>query len=378
MGTSVDYSNGIAAIREAHEDSVAILEKWRELIESPGEITLQVRRNGTVYPVTLPSIREAINRYLGGVFEKITLTTGSFEVTLQLDTNGRLTITNENSIPADLIVGDLYARSIYPAAGGTLSIPGNVSISGGTIANAEIQNLIMYGGQAYGTEFKGNTTVSGNATITGTATIRNALVERLETSVIKYRKQTLQWGVEAIVDAQLNTTTSNGLWIGSPSVLERAGIFSSPAWSDCIYVPDPFIATAEEVNVYYGATGDTKVAFAAGYRIPPCLAAMWPYKMYEETADGYRIRWLPFDGQEKRMTYLRTGAVTAASGQVAPILYTSLHTAQAGGGLSAGAAGYVTAKPYACLRYIADVDTAPTPDVVENSASTYHRLYATG
>lgn len=66
MGKSADFSEGIKLIREAHADAVAILEKWRELIDAPGEITLTIKdADGEPRTITLPSIREAINRYLG-------------------------------------------------------------------------------------------------------------------------------------------------------------------------------------------------------------------------------------------------------------------------------------------------------------------------
>lgn len=376
MGKSADFSEGIAVIREAHNDSVAILEKWRELIEGPGEVALSVKGGNGAAPhtITVPSIREAISRYLGGTFEKITLTYNGLSATLSLDEAGNVVIRNADDSLGALSAHRLTVSSIVPESGGVVFY-GDTVLSGGTISRATISAVESYGGEFYNAAFKGNTAISGGAVITGNATIRNAAIAKLNTGTVNYRKQILKWGFEAIVDEQLNGSTAGGLWTGSVEALERAGITETPTWADCIHVPGAFASTAATVKVYYGTPdmGNVLVEHGGGTDFPPCYAAMWPYKMYEAVEGGYRIRWLPLDNEAGRITYLRTGNVATGAGQVVPGFYPYLRVVGAGTPSSVLAPTVMTPPSYICRRLMANLDTiAETPALIVD-----HRLYET-
>lgn len=359
MGKSADFSEGIKLIQEAHADAVAILEKWRELIDAPGEITLTIKDvGGEPHNVTLPSIREAINRYLGGSFERLTLTNGNSTVVIDLDDNGQVVIHNADGTIANFIAANLAASRIIPKNGSSVSILGDTVLSGGVIQNADIRDLTAHTGQIYGAEFKGTTTISGGARITGNANIRNATIKKLNTGLVKYRKQVLKWRVEAIVDEQLVTSVNNGLWVGDPAILERAGIFPEPTWADCIYVPAAWPTSNLQLDVCLGDpyTGnvvitDSSTAFS------PCYAAMWPYKMYEAVEGGYRIRWLPFDDMEGRVTYYRTGDVSASPGSATVLMCSDLQNIGTLTGTEAAVAKRLALSSYACRRFVAAMQT---------------------
>lgn len=355
MGKSADFSEGIKLIREAHADAVSILEKWRELIGAPGEITLTIKDEaGEPYNITLPSIREAIDRYLGGSFERITLSSNGMTVIIELDDNGQVVIRKPDDTAANFIAANLAASRIIPKDGSGISILGNTALSGGTIQNANIQNITAYTGQIFGAEFKGTTTISGSTRVTGSADIRNATIKNLNAGLVKYRKQVLRWGVEAIVDAQLNTSVNNGLWVGDPAILERAGIFPEPTWADCIYIPYAWPTSELAVNVCLGEPHMGEVVIADPVSpFSPFYAAMWPYKMYEEVEGGYRIRWLPLDDMEGRVTYYRTGDVSTSPMNPAVITCNDLRITSSVTGTEALVANRFVLKSYACRRFVA-------------------------
>lgn len=129
MGQSADFSESIKIIQEAHADAVAILEKWRDMLEAQGEIVFSIRNSdGSTAEITLPTIREAINRYLGGVFDQITLTDGNTTVIVRLDADGNVELVNADGFPANLIVGHIAASSIT-GANGQLYIRGSVNLA---------------------------------------------------------------------------------------------------------------------------------------------------------------------------------------------------------------------------------------------------------
>ena len=365
MGKSADFSEGIKLIREAHEDAVAILEKWRELIDAPGEITLTIKdENGEPHDVTLPSIREAINRYLGGSFERITLTNGDSVVGIELDDNGQVVIRNVDSSVTNFITANLAASRIIPKGGSGISILGNTVLSGGVIQNANIQDLTAYTGQIYGAEFKGTTVISGGARITGNAAIRNATIKKLNSGLVKYRKQVLKWGVEAIVDEQLLTSVHNGLWVGDPAVLERAGIFPEPTWADCIHVPTAWPTSGLQLEVCLGDPYMGNIVITDSLAtFSPCYAAMWPYKMYEAVEGGYRIRWLPLDDMEGRVTYYRTGNLATSPGSATVMMCDNLQVVSALTGMEAAVARRFVLNSYACRRFVAAMNTVLNPGV---------------
>lgn len=370
MGKSADFSEGIKLIREAHADAVAILEKWRELIDAPGEITLTIKdADGGSHDVTLPSIREAISRYLGGSFERITLTNGDSAVEISLDDNGQVVIRNAAGTVTNFISANLAASRIIPKNGGGISILGNTSLSGGDIQNAHIRDLTATSGRIYNAEFKGSTSISGGASITGNATIRNATIKKLNTGLVKYRKQVLKWGVEATVDEQLLTSVNNGLWVGDPAILERAGIFPEPTWADCIYVPAAWPTSSLQLEVCLGDPDMGNVVITDSFAaFSPCYAAMWPYKMYEAVEGGYRIRWLPFNDMEGRVTYYRTGDVSASSGSSAVMVCDDLHAVAALTGTEAAVAKRFALNSYMCRRFVAAMQTQVNPGaIVANS-----------
>lgn len=368
MGQSTDFSEGISLIREAHSDATAILEKWRDLIEAPGEISLVVKyADGGTREIVLPTIREAINRYLGGTFEQITLTDGTDKVNIRLNDLGEVELVPEyGTTPANLVATSL-ATSRIVGKNGNLSIVGNVSISGGIISSANIRDLTAYGGQIYGAEFKGSTLISGGARIEGNATIRNASVKSLNMGVVKYRKQVLKWGVVGTMDSSQIGPTANGLWTGNVSALERAGIYSEPTWSDCLYAPNGMITTSNTIQVYWGESGSIPLYSILGNaNFNATFMAMWPYKMYEAVSGGYRIRWLPLDDQIHRITYMRTAGTNAT-------LPISIHENSTGTGVNVKLATERLFSGYGCKRLIAEVETE-TGTGYENK---YHRLYGT-
>jgi hypothetical protein len=375
MGKSTDYSESIKLIREAHGDAVAILEKWRELIDTNGEVTLTIKHgDGTEEAVTLPSIREAISRYLGGTFEEITLTDGTHTIIIGVNDNGDAVIRNPDGSAANLIAANITATQIGPRTGDGIAVLGTTTLSGGTAQNMSIQSLRARSCQILGAEFKGNTTITGGARIEGTAYIRNAEVQNLNAATVKYHKQVLKWGVTGIVDAQLLTSVNDGLWVGDPAVLERAGIFPEPTWTDCIYIPDPWETTALEVVVHLGDQYSGTVPIVNESRtITPYYAAMWPYKMYERVDGGYRIRWLPLDDQEGRIVYYRTGDTAAAGVGATVTMCDDLQVISALTGITANVHSERSLDPYACRRFIAmkTTETGTGTDVTDSL------LYAT-
>jgi len=375
MGKSTDYSESIKLIREAHGDAVAILEKWRELIGANGEVTLTIKHgNGTEEAVTLPSIREAISRYLSGTFEEITLTDGTHTVVIGVNDNGEAVIRNPDGSAANLVVANITASQIGPRTGDGIAILGTTTLSGGTAQNMSIQSLRAHSCQILGAEFKGNTIITGNARIEGTAYIRNAEVQNLNATTVKYHKQVLKWGVTGIVDAQLLTSVSGGLWVGDPAVLERAGIFPEPTWTDCIYIPDPWETTDLEVVVYLDDQYSGAVPIVNEFRtVTPYYAAMWPYKMYEPVDGGYRIRWLPLDDQEGRIVYYRTGDTAAAGIGATVTMCDDLQVISALTGITANVHSERPLDPYACRRFIA----MKTTETGTGTVVTDNLLYAT-
>lgn len=375
MGKSTDYSEGIKLIREAHGDAVAILEKWRELIGASGEVTLAIRHgDGTEETVTLPSIRAAISRYFGGTFEELTLTAGTHTIVIGVNDNGDVVIRNPDGSAANLIAANITASQIGPRTGDGIAVLGTTTLSGGTAQNMSIQGLRARSCQILGSEFKGNTVITGGASIEGTAYIRNAKVQNLNAAMVKYHKQVLKWGITGIVDGQLLTSVNDGLWVGDPAVLERAGIFPEPTWTDCIYIPERWESTDLEVVVHLGDQYSGTVPIVNESRtITPYYAAMWPYKMYERVEGGYRIRWLPLDDQEGRVVYYRTGD-TAAAGVGTPVtICDDLQIISALTGITANVHSERSLDPYACRRFIAmkTTETGTGTDVTDSL------LYAT-
>lgn len=366
MGKSADFSEGIKLIREAHADAVAILEKWRELIDAPGEITLTIKdADGGSHDVTLPSIREAINRYLGGSFERITLTNGDSVIVIELDDNGQVVIRNPDASAANFVAANLAASRIIPKNSNGISILGNTVLSGGVIQNANIHDLTAYTGQIYGAEFKGTTAISGGTRITGNAAIRNATIKKLNSGLVKYRKQVLKWGVEAIVDAQLITSVNNGLWVGDPAILERAGIFPEPTWADCICVPSAWPTSSLQLEVCLGDPSAGDVVITDSFtNFSPCYAAMWPYKMYEAVNGGYRIRWLPLDDMEGRVTYYRTGNVATSPGNDSVIMCDNLHVVSSLTSVDAAVGKRFALNSYACRRFVAAMQSVVNPGAI--------------
>lgn len=370
MGKSTDYSEGIKLIREAHGDAVAILEKWRELIDTNGEVTLTIKHgDGTEETVTLPSIREAISRYLVGTFEELTLTDGTHTIIIGVNDNGDAVIRNPDGSAANLIAANITASQIGPRTGDGIAVLGTTTLSGGTAQNMSIQTLRARSCQILGSEFKGNTIITGGARIEGTAYIRNAEVQNLNAATVKYHKQVLKWGVTGIVDAQLLTSVNDGLWVGDPAVLRRAGIFPEPTWTDCIYIPDPWESTNLEVVVHLGDQYSGTVPIVNESRtITPYYAAMWPYKMYEPVEGGYRIRWLPLDDHEGRVVYYRTGDTAAAGAGPTVTMCDDLQVISALTGITANVHSERSLDPYACRRFIAmkTTETGTGTDVTDS------------
>lgn len=363
MGKSADFSEGIKIIREAHDDAGAILSKWRELIESPGDVTLRVKgSDGEYHDVVMPSIRSAITKYLGSTFESITLDDGHHKVIIRLTSSGTIELVNGSELPANVSAASIIASTIS-GRGGNLTLIGNVQMNGGSISGAEFQDLNANTCQIYGSEFRGQTTISGGATITGSATIHNATVESLNAGIIQYRKQVLDWAHEGTVDSQIAGPVSGGLWTGDVATLERAGIGSAPTWSDCQYIPGSFAASTNTVGIYWGETGTMPVVDTQGNTgIATTFMALWPYKMYEKVGNSYRIRWLPFNNLGHRITYLRTGNL---SGSVYVPLAVKETTGASGPVAMVALQKGITA--YNCRRLISDLET--------DSGETVSRLY---
>lgn len=310
MEKSMDFSEGISLIKEAHSDSIAILEKWRELIEKPGEVTLSIKYgDGAAREITIPTIREAINRYLGGVFEQITLTDGTNTVTVRLNESGNVELVQANGSPSGISVKNLTVSSIR-GTDTVLPIYGNVSFRSGTISNGTVERLEADGGVIYNGTFKGETHIEGATTITGTATIRNANVTSLSTGRMVYRKQVIQWAKEGIIDAQILSPGSTDTWTGSEAALQRAGIYETPTWCDCMYVPGPIGESNSYVKIYWGNTGSIPITYGGSTSIPTPYMALWPYKRYEKVGSAYRIRWLPLNTMDGRISCIRTGTVS--------------------------------------------------------------------
>lgn len=349
MGKSSDFSASIATIREAHGDAVAILEKWRELITAPGDVDITIKDRGVTRTVTLPSIRAAIDQYLGETFESLTLSDGTTTVILRLNANGQVELVTSNDMPANMAVGDLAASSVT-GRNGSLSLVGRVTLTSGTVENATIQSANIYSTQIYGAEFSGGATVTGGTTITGSATIKEVVAGELNVGVVKCRKQVLDWATVATIDSQIAGPTSGGLWTGDVSVLENAGIKATPTWSDCIYIPRDFPNNPGTVNIYWGETGDVLVQTITHVTdINTTYMGMWPYKMYEKVGNAYRIRWLPFDDQLQRITYVRTG------GLYTPVIVPfAVKETSTGTGTEVIITSQKNIAEYQCRRLIAD------------------------
>lgn len=372
MGQSADFSESIKIIQEAHADAVAILKKWRDMLEAQGEIVFSIHnRDGSTAEITLPTIREAINRYLGGVFNQITLTDGNTTVIVRLDTNGNVELVNGDGFPANLIIGKLAASTIS-GANGELYVRGKMKLTNTVISNGEVGDLSVYGAQINGAVFRGSALITGGARITGNATIRNASIQNLEVATIRYRKQVLQWGMESYVDSSIDGPVSNGLWTGDVSILERAGIKSEPTWSDCIYIPELFSASSNKVNIYWGAPDEGEIlvtdAMDGGTEFFTTIMAMWPYKMYEAVNGGYRIRWLPLNGQGHRIMYTRSGDMSEQVGHFSPTIPVKITDASTLTGRVVTLISRRAVTSYECRRFIADTETTTTPgsDITTN------------
>lgn len=351
MGKAVDFSESIKIIQDAHADSVAILEKWRDLLEASGNITFSIkRRDGGTNEITVPTIREAINRYLGGVFEQLILTDAEHEETviIRLDSDGNVELVNAEDNSANLIVGHIAAGSIVPT-GENLPISGNVVLQNAAISEGKVSRLSVTSAQIYGASFHGSVRISGSTTITGEAYIHNANIAVLDAGSVRYRKQVIKWDVEAVTDTQTRGTTAGGLWTGTTEALERAGIFAEPTWCDCLYAPESPGIAGNDLTVYWGATGTVPVTYNGSTNIDVTTMVRWPYKMYEEVSGGYRVRWLPLNEYINRLTYVRTGPV-GVSGIYVPVTMTITAS-------GANISSIKKVEAYSCRRFIADVMT---------------------
>ncbi len=377
MGQSADFSESIKIIQEAHADAVAILEKWRDMLEAQGEIVFSIRNSdGSTAEITLPTIREAINRYLGGVFDQITLTDGNTTVIVRLDANGNVELVNGDGYPANLIVGHIAASSITGATG-QLYIRGSVNLANAVISNGQVRDLSVYGAQINGAVFSGPALITGGTRITGNATIRNATIQNLDAGTVRYRKQVLRWGMESHVDSTIEGPVSGGLWTGDVSVLERAGIKSEPTWSDCIYIPELFNSSSNKVNIYWGTPdeGETPVTdvMGGGTDFSTTIMAMWPYKMYEAVNGGFRIRWLPLDDQAHRIMYARSGDMSAQAGYSSPVIPVKITDASTATGRTVTLMARRMVASYECRRFIADTEATSA----SGSGITTNYLFAT-
>ena len=376
MGKSVDFSESIKMIREAHADAAAILEKWQALVENTGEITLTVKiEDGATQEVTVPTIREAISRYLGGTFEQVTLTDGTHSVILRMNDSGAVEVDKVTGTPENLIVSKLIATTIIGRTG-ALSLSGEVTFDNGEIRNAIVEHAVINSGTVTNAEFKGTTSISGNTTITGQATVGEVDAEALHAGLVQYRKHILKWGVEGVVNDSIVGPVSGDIWAGSQSDLEAAGFFPEPTWCDCVYVPSQIIENSNTVQILWGAPGelgDVPITYGVtgSPYIPTFLIAMWPYRMYEKVTGGFRIRWLPIGDKAGMITYARTGYVDAADGLLAPKMATSITEVMSGTGLAVALATVKTLPSYHCVRFIAETEESSASGV----STTVHRLY---
>lgn len=369
MGRSMDFSEGIRIIREAHADSEALLSKWRELIEAAGEVTINLKNpDGTISSVTLPTIREAINRYLGGVFAQITLVDEHGDsVIVRLNENGEIAPVLRDGTPASMCVRDIIASSIT-GKNGTLTLIGDVLFSGGSIKNAAITQLGAANCRISKSVFAGMTTISGSSLVEGSLSAKRVTTDSLNIGRVRYRKQVVRFGVEGIRSQDLSGPTNGDIWTGDVSVLEAAGIFPEPTWADCTNTAESISGSEGKIHIYWGTPdeGDVKVAGSSGgYDINATFMAEWPYKMYEKVDGGYRIRWLPLDDQIGKIHYVRVGNSTSGSA----IENVAVTSSSAGVSVQIGYASPV--KAYSCRRYMADLDVEWT----EFRTVVNHRLY---
>lgn len=367
MGASVDFSNGIKIIQEAHADAVAILEKWRSFLQDSGNITFTVKgADGSSEEIALPTIPEVINRYLGGFFEKITLARGATRITIRVNENGDVVLVDANGNPANLIVGQLAVSSIN-GVNGNFSITGAVRLGDVTIFNSEINELIASGIQIYNALFQGTTEIAGDTTINGNAYIRNAEIQNLTTGLVRYSKQVLEWNSVGILDTQMRGTTNNGLWTGDVNVLKRAGIYPEPTWCDCLYVPENPGVAGNTITIFWGEDGDIPVLNNGSANIDITVMVRWPYKKYEEVDGGYRIRWLPLEDQQRRISYLRTGDIGSGFSFQLP---TVVKHSSTGTGDSVFIDNRENFSSYSCRRLLSDYTEGPS-----GSGLVTHILY---
>lgn len=373
MGKSADFSEGIKIIREAHADAVAILAKWRELIEAPGEVTLNLRdADGNEYTVSMPSIREAINRYLGGIFSQITLTDGNDSVIIRMNDSGEIEMIKPNRTRANLISG-YVAASRLQGVNGTLPISGSVALLGGSIQNASINSLNANASRIVNATLTGTTTISGTTRIQGSLTVKSVTTHTLNMGKVEYRKQVVKFGVEGLRTGNLDAATNGDIWTGDVSVLEAAGIYSEPTWADCTYTPESIITglSTNHIHIYWDTPemgGDLQLMGAIGtsYDFIPNFIATWPYKMYEQVEGGYRIRWLPLDDQIGRIHYARTG--DSGSTGIIPLKIDDVSTPT---GREVQVRMLRMLQTYQCSRFMAEIEEETNP----GASVTHNMLY---
>ena len=370
MGKSADFSEGIKLIREAHADAVAILAKWRELIEAPGEVTLNLRdAEGVEYTVTMPSIREAINRYLGSIFSQLTLTDENDSVIIRMNDRGEIEMVQPDETRANLIAG-YVAASRLEGVNGTLPISGRVALWDGSIQNASIKSLDANESRIVNATLTGTTTISGTTRIQGSLTVKSATMNTLNMGKIEYRKQVVKFGVKGLRTSALDASTNGDIWTGDVSVLEAAGIYSEPTWSDCTYTPESIITAlnGNTIHIYWDTPeygGDLKLMGpTSSYDFIPNVVATWPYKMYEKVDGGYRIRWLPLNDQIGRIHYARTG--NSGGTGIVPI---RIEDVSATTGREVYVQTQLALKTYQCSRFMAEVEQEVNP-----GASVTHNL----
>lgn len=373
MGKSADFSEGIKIIREAHADAVAILAKWRELIEAPGKVTLNLGdADGKEYTVSMPSIREAINRYLGGIFSQITLTDGNDSVIIRMNDSGEIEMIKPNRTRANLISG-YVAASRLQGVNGTLPISGSVALLGGSIQNASINSLNANASRIVNATLTGTTTISGTTRIQGSLTVKSVTTHTLNMGKVEYRKQVVKFGVEGLRTGNLDASTNGDIWTGNVSVLEAAGIYSEPTWSDCTYTPESIITglSSNNIHIYWDTPemgGDLKLMGAIGtsYDFISNFIATWPYKMYEQVEGGYRIRWLPLDDQIGRIHYARTG--DSGSTGIIPLKIDDVSTPT---GREVQVRMLRMLQTYQCSRFMAEIEEEVNP----GASVTHNMLY---
>ena len=370
MGKSADFSEGIKLIREAHADAVAILAKWRELIEAPGEVTLNLRdAEGVEYTVTMPSIREAINRYLGSIFSQLTLTDENDSVIIRMNDRGEIEMVQPDETRANLIAG-YVAASRLEGVNGTLPISGRVALWDGSIQNASIKSLDANASRIVNATLTGITTISGTTRIQGSLTVKSATMNTLNMGKIEYRKQVVKFGVKGLRTSALDASTNGDIWTGDVSVLEAAGIYSEPTWSDCTYTPAAIIPplSGNLIHIYWDTPeigGDLMLMNGtSSYDFTPNFVATWPYKMYEKVDGGYRIRWLPLNDQIGRIHYARTG--NSGGTGIVPI---RIEDVSATTGREVYVQTQLALKTYQCSRFMAAIEGETNP-----GASVTHNL----